>query len=139
MINQYKEILYPILLGTLLGAIGVFLMGYVAAIYIPEDFILWFGNNTVASIIISVVSQFAAFGILAILAGIILGRLSKKWFLNSIVCYIAFICYVSVGAAVVYGGGISSPFTSLSLHQLPAVLLLPTCLLLSTYLSAKKL
>ena len=100
--NQYKEVLYPVLLGTLVGAIGLVLMGYVAAIYIPENFILWIGNNTVASIVTSIISQFIAYGILAILAGAILGQLSKRWLLNSVVCYLALIFYLSVGLSLIH-------------------------------------
>lgn len=139
MLNQYKEIFYSMLLGTILGATGVFLMGYVAAIYIPEEFILWFRNNHLAHTLISFISQFLAFGIIAIVIGIILGRLSKKWFLNTLVCYLAFLIYLSVGTALVYGGEISNPFIGFSWYEMPSVLLLPACLLFSTYLSAKKL
>ena len=139
MLNQYKEIFYSALLGTIIGAVGVFLMGYVAAIYIPEEYILWFGNSQFAYSTINFISQFLAFGIISILTGTVLGRLSNKWFLNSLVCYLAFLFYLGVGTALVYGGEISNPFLGFTLYELPSVLLLPMCLLLSTCLSARKL
>jgi hypothetical protein len=139
MFSQYKEIIYSILLGTVLGAVGVFLMGYVAAIYIPEQYILWFGNNQLALVTINFISQFLGFGIIAIATGFVLGRLSKRWFLNSLVCYLAFLLYLSVGTALVYGGEISPPYVGFTYYDFPSILLLPICLFLSTCLTSRKL
>ena len=139
MFSQYKEIIYSILLGTILGVVGVFLGGYVAAIYIPEEYILWFGNIRLAMTTINLISQFLAFGIIAIVIGVVLGRLSKKWFLNSLMCYLAFLLYLSVGTAFVYGGEISTPYSGFTYYDFLSVLLLPTCLFLSTCLTSRKL
>jgi hypothetical protein len=139
MANQYREIFCSALLGTAIGALGVFLMGYIAAVAIPKEFILWFGNNELALLVINTISQFLAFGVTALIAGSILGRLSKLWLLNSLVCYLAFLFYLTAGVSLVYGGEISNPFPDFTFYHLPSLLLLPACLFASTYLSAKKL
>jgi hypothetical protein len=139
MVNQYKEIIYSALLGMALGALGVFLMGHIAAVAIPNEFFSWFENTELALFIINTISQFLAFGVIAIIIGTVLGRLSKRWFLNSLVCYLAFLLYLTVGTAMVYGGEISNPFSGFTFYNLPSLLLLPVCLLASTCLSARKL
>lgn len=139
MPSQLKGIIYASGLGISLGAIGVFIMGYVAAIAIPAELILWFGNNTLASISINFVSQFLAFGVLAIIIGIILGRLSKKWLLNSTACYIGFIFYTTIGLALIYQTQISNPYAGFTSYlYIPSIILTPLCLIGSTWLTAKK-
>jgi len=59
--------MYSIALGLCLVAIGVFLMGYVAAIAVLKEYILWFENNELARSTINVISQFLAFGVVAII------------------------------------------------------------------------
>jgi hypothetical protein len=139
MAIPYKEIIYSALLGSALGSLGVFLMGSIAAVAIPKEFFSWFGNVDLALFVISTISQFLAFGVIGIMIGTILGRLSKRWFLNSLVCYLAFLLYLTVGTAMIYGGDVTNPFSGLTFHNLPSILLLPACLLASTFLSARKL
>lgn len=139
MENQYKEIIYSALLGMVLGALGVFLMGYIAAVAIPKEFFSWFENTESALLVINSISQFLAFGVIAIITGTVIGRLSKRWFLNSFVCYMAFLLYLIIGTAIIYGGEVSNPFSGFTFHSLPSVLLLPVCLLASSFLSARKL
>ena len=139
MVNQYREITYSTVLGITLGVLGVFLMGYIAAFEIPKEFILWFQNTEIALLVINTFSQFLAFGVIAIVIGTVLGRLSKRWFLNSLICYLAFLLYLTVGTAMVYGGEVSNPFSGFTFYSLPSVLLLPVFLFISTYVSARKL
>jgi len=138
MVNQYKDIIYSALLGTALGILGVFLMGHIAALAIPRDFFLWFDNAELALSIINTISQFLAFGIIAIIIGTVLGRLSKRWFPNSVVCYSAFLLYLILGTALIDGGEIFNPFSGFTFYNLPSVLLLPACLMASTCLSARR-
>lgn len=114
-------------------------MGYVAAIPIPKEFILWFDDYELAHYTINFISQFLAFGTIAIGVGIVIGRLSKRWLLNSLVCYAAFLFYLSVGVALVSKTEISNPFLGLTFFDLPTILLLPFCLLISTCVTARKL
>lgn len=138
MDNKYQTGFYAALIGIILGAIGVHVMGYVAAVVIPVDFLFWFENEALASAAISFVSQFLGFGILAILLGLIVGRLSRQWLLNSVICYAAFVFYLSVGSALVYGGGITNPFAGLQSSDFFSFLIVPVCLLLATSLASKK-
>jgi hypothetical protein len=139
MVNQYKGIIYSALLGVALGALGFFLLGYIAAVAIPKDFFSWFENTELALSIINTISQFLSFGIIAMITGTVLGRLSKRWFINSLVCYLAFLLYLTLGIVMIYGGEISNPFSGFTFYNLPSLLLLPACLLTSTFLSARKL
>ena len=139
MPRQYKEIIYSTLLGTLLGIVGVFLMGFITAIAIPEAFFESIENTQLLLAAINVVSQFFGFGVIAIAIGTIIGRLSKKWLLNSVVCYLAFLLYLSVGTALIYGGEISSPYVGFTSYDFLSILLVPACLLMATLLSARKL
>ncbi len=139
MENNFKVIIYSIGLGLCLGAIGVILMGYVAAIAIPVECILWFDSNEIANAIIYFISHFLAFGTLAIATGMILGRLSEMWILTSVVCYASFLFYLSIGTSLVYKTEISNPFAGFTYFDLPTILLLPLCLFVSTWIAAKKL
>lgn len=138
MSNQNKAIFWSVLLGLSLGAIGVFLMGYVSAIAIPENMIRALGNQTTASMVISFIVHFISYGVLAIIVGFSIGNLSSRWMLNSVVCYIALLLYWSVGVSIVYGGEIVNPFFGFSLIDLPVYLTVPLCLLLCSRFTAKR-
>ncbi len=139
MLNQNKGILASFLAGVFLAAIGAHLMGYVAAIHIPENWISSSGDNALASRVISFVSQFIAYGIFALVVGAILGRFFKNWLLNSLVCYLGSIFYLTVGIAVVYKTEITSPYFLQSYQDIPSILILPICIIFSTWFTAKKL
>ena len=140
--NQSKAIPISILSGLILGLIGVHLMGYVAAIAIPKEYFLWFKENLfieLGMVILGVVEQFFGFGILALITGYILGKVTlSNWLANSIICYISVLLYFSVGSALVYGGSISNPFAGVSsLYFLPS-LVLPACLMATTYMASTR-
>jgi|TARA_B110000285_G_C14712322_1_gene418363 hypothetical protein len=133
------DIVYSVVLGILLGVAGVHLSGYVAAVAIPKDLLTVFSPE-ISVFIFSVLTQFISFGLLAIIVGIILGRRSSRWLYTSIVCYIAFILYLSVGVALVYDTEISNPYWGgLSYWWLAAsYLVLPICLFMPTFLVQKR-
>ena len=140
--NQSKAIPISILSGLILGLIGVHLMGYVAAIAIPKEYFLWFKENLfieLGMVILGVVEQFFGFVILALITGYILGKVTlSNWLANSIICYISVLLYFSVGSALVYGGSISNPFAGVSsLYFLPS-LVLPACLMATTYMASTR-
>lgn len=137
MPTRIKAVIYALALGVSLGSIGVLLMGYIAAIAIPAEWVLWFGNNDLAILSINFVSQLIAFGIITIVTGTVLGRISAKWLLNSALCYVGFLFYMSVGIALVYETEISNPYVGFGDLDLPAIIFLPLCLMVSTWLTAK--
>lgn len=138
MSNQVKGIIYSLVLGLALGVVGVYLMGYVAAIHVPVEWVLWFENQDLASRVITFVSQLLAFGIIAIIAGLILGRASDKWVLNSMLCYLAAMAYITIGTALIYKVEISNPYAGLGYLDIPTITLLPICLLISAWLSTRQ-
>ncbi|MFT6047187.1 MAG: hypothetical protein ACI9WC_002901 [Arenicella sp.] len=138
MKSQLNGIIYAIALGLFLGVTCVFFMGIVAAIVVPIELYRWLDNNQLAYYIVNFVSQLFGFGIIAISIGMLLGRLSKRWILNSLVCYAACVFYLAIGSALIYKAEISNPFSGITYFDLPAMLVLPFCLLISTYLTAKK-
>lgn len=140
--NNSKAIASPIFSGLMLGLIGEYLMGFASAIAIPTEYFLWFKENIFADlglIILSIAQNFMVFGLLALITGYLLSKLTPThWLTNSIICYLSVLLYFSVGSALVYGGAISNPFAGLSnLYFLPT-LVLPACLLASTYMASTK-
>lgn len=137
-----KAILTSIILGIIIGLVGMYLMGYIAAIAIPKEYFLWFEENLIiefGTVILLVLEQFFAYGILALGTGYILGKVTQSnWLANSVICYLSVLFYFSIGSSLVYGGSISNPFENVfSLYFLPS-LVLPTCLMLSTYIAYKR-
>jgi hypothetical protein len=139
MKSNVGNAVYSGVLGLLLGVAGVHLNGYVAAVTIPEDFFTAF-NPEITVFIVNVITQFISFGLLAMIVGAILGRLSSRWLFTSTVCYIAFMLYLSVGVAFVYSTEISNPYSGgLSYWWLTAsYLVLPICLFMATFLAKKR-
>ena len=140
--NQKKTLLISILSGLMIGFIGVYLIGYLAAIAIPKAYFLWFKENFSAElgmIIIGVVEQFLAFGILALIAGYFLGKVNRAtWLTNSITCYLSVLFYLSVGYSLIYDTSITNPFSGVSSLYFIPMLVLPFCLLISTYVASTK-
>jgi hypothetical protein len=137
--NQSKAIPISILSGLIIGLIGVHLMGYLAAIAIPKEYFLWFEENLfieLGIIILTITEHFLGFGILALITGYILGRLTlSNWLINSLVCYFSVLLYGTVGVAIVYGGPITNPFAGVSMLYSLSLLVLPVCLIASTYMA----
>lgn len=128
--------------GLILGLIGVHLMGYIAAIAIPKEYFLWFEENLFIELgffILGLVEQFLGFGILALITGYILGKVTlSNWLAYSLICYVSVLFYFSVGSALVYGSPISNPFAGISsLYFLPS-LVLPACLLMASYMASTR-
>lgn len=140
--NQSKAIPISILSGLILGLIGVHLMGYVAAIAIPKEYFLWFKENLLVElgmVILGIVEQFFGFGLLALITGYLLGKVTlSNWLVNSIICYFSVLLYFSVGSAFVYGGSISNPFAGVSILYLLPSLVLPACLIAATYVASTR-
>lgn len=137
MLRQIKGIIYSLLLGVSLAVVGVFLMAYVAAVAIAERFLLWFESMQLTLFLISTLSQFLAFGFLAILVGILIGRFSKQWLLHVVLCYLAFLLTIAVGIPLVSGDELSNPFSGLTIYSFPSVFVLPVCLFLTAFLTGK--
>jgi hypothetical protein len=140
--NQSKAIPISILSGLILGLIGVHLMGYVAAIAIPKEYFLWFKDNLfieLGIVILGIVEQFLGFGLLALVTGYVLGKVTlSNWLVNCIICYFSVLLYLSVGSALVYGGSISNPFAAASFSYLIPLFVLPTCLMAATYMASTR-
>ncbi|WP_057831439.1 hypothetical protein [Colwellia sp. TT2012] len=140
--NQSKAIPISILSGLILGLIGVHLMGYVAAIAIPKEYFMWFKENLfveLGMVILGIVEQFFGFGLLALITGYVLGKVTlSNWLVNSIICYLSVLFYFSVGSAFVYGGSISNPFAGVSILYFLPSLVLPACLIAATYIASTR-
>jgi len=140
--NQSKAIPISISSGFILGLIGVHLMGYIAAIPMPEKYFLWFKENLFVELgigILMMVEQFLAFGLLALITGYFLGRVTlSNWLSNSIICYFSVLLYISVGSTLVYGGSISNPFAGISSINFLSLFVLPICLIAATYMASTK-
>jgi hypothetical protein len=131
--------LSSIILGILLGAVGAHVTGYIAAIAISEKY-LTILSPEITNLITALITQFLGFGLLAIIAGKILGRISHRWLLTTGLCYAGYIFYLSIGTAFVYNTEISNPYIGLSYWWLwPSFFVLPVCLILSNFLTRKKL
>jgi hypothetical protein len=132
------DIVYSGALGLLLGIAGVYLNGHVAAVAIPKELLTVFSPE-ISVFIVSVITQFISFGLLAIIVGLILGRLSSRWLSTSTVCYIVFLLYLFVGVELVYDTEILNPYLgSLSYWWLASsYLVLPSCLFTSTLLAKR--
>lgn len=88
---------------------------------------------------IGVIEQFFAFGILALIAGYFLGKVTRStWLTNSIICYLSVLLYVSVGHALIYDTSITNPFAGVSSLYFIPMLVLPFGLLISTYVASTK-
>lgn len=138
MRHQVKGIIYSLLLGASLAVIGVSLMSYVAAVAIPERLLLLFESAQLTLLLIATLSQFLAFGFIAILVGILIGRFTKPWLLHAVLCYLAFLLTVAIGIPVVSGGEISNPFAGFTGYSFPSVFVLPVCLFLTAFLIRKE-
>lgn len=124
--------------GIAIGVIGLFLVGYLSAIAIPEPIFAQFDSSAVLFTIIGVISQFLAFGLFAIMFMVILGRTSDQWLLNSLVCYLGFLFYVGILEPLIQGYAVYNPLAGISYsYNFLSFAVLPICLLLSSYFMAR--
>lgn len=122
-----------IALGIALGAIGIVLIGYLAAVAIPVEFYLWFDQHSslkVARVLTAFSMQLLGFGVLAALLGQTLGK-TKHWLSNSLVSYLSMVVYVTVL-------GTGDTFNGLSIESTMFAIVPLASLLSSAYLSHKK-
>ena len=140
MTKQIKGIIYSIVIGFILGIFGTMLAGYVAAIAIPHDWVSALGSGQFATIVLATATQLFSFGVLALLAGQALGRLSNRWLLNSTICYLSLLFYMTIGSALISNSKIISlnPYSGLNAFDIPSLAILPLCLIFSTWFAAKK-
>jgi hypothetical protein len=117
-------------------------MGYVVAIAIPKEYFLWFKGNLfveLGMIILGILEQFSGFGILALITGYILGKVTlSNWLANSIIHYFSVLLYFLVGSALVYLGSISNPFAGVSSLYLLPLFVLPACLMAAIYMASTR-
>jgi hypothetical protein len=135
-----NQIVFPSALGVGLAVLGIYAMGYVAAIAVPEAFFLWFENQKLSLFVITFISQFLAFGLLALFVGSIIGRVSKRWLLSCLVGYTTFLLTVSFGVAQFYGEPVMLPFAGATLggYFWLESLIVPCCLMLTARLFASR-
>lgn len=131
-------------LGLITGLVGVYVMGNLAAIAIPEPVFEWLKVNlsvAIGMVVLDIVFQFLAFGILGILSGWLIGGLKNTdWRINTLVYYFFYLFYLTIGVALLYKAQIQAPASLTYLKQtlgLP-LLILPLCVVLAGYFSAKR-
>ena len=136
--DNWKLVLSSLLIGVIYGAICIYIMGYVAAIAIPKEFFELLGSK-LGYVTIGIINQFLAFGILAILTGYALGKMSSsRWLVSALSCFIGIQIYGSIGIAYIYDIDIIWPYSQMTLLLVPESLVMPICLFLSTYLTFKR-
>ena len=136
--EKWKLILTSLLIGMIYGAIGIYIMGYVAAIAIPKEFYELLGSK-LGYVTLGIVNQFIAFGLVAILTGYILGRISySHWLLSALTCFAGIHIYGSIVIAYIYDIEIIWPYSQMTLLLFPESLVMPTCLFLSTYMTSRR-
>ena len=138
-----KLTVLSILIGILVGVIGTFIAGFVLAVAIPRAYFTWFQEHLsfgVGFFILNVVEQVLSFGIIAAVAGYIIGRISlQKWPIYSGVGYISAALYIIVGNALIYNVPVLNPFVILgNLDYAVHIIMLPACFFLFAFLAVKR-
>lgn len=139
--EKVREYLLSAVLGLITGMVGAYLMGYLAAIVIPESVFQWLEENQsvlVGMVALDIIFQFFAFGVLGILSALLIARFQKNdWRINTL-AYYAF--YMTVVVAVIYSVQIqpivSLPYIKQTLG-LP-ILVLPLCLVITGYFANRR-
>lgn len=137
--EKVREYLLSAVLGLITGMVGAYLMGYLAAIVIPESVFQWLEENQsvlVGMVALDIIFQFFAFSILGILSALLIARFQKNdWRINTLAYYASYIFYMTVVVAVIYSVQIqpivSLPYIKQTLG-LP-ILVLPLCLVITGY------
>ena len=126
-----KAVILALLLGILIGTIGVFSLGYVAAVAIPRSYFDYLTELSTAHLILNIVQQFIGIGILGICAGLILGKVSpSNWMLTSLACYfgVQFYFFLLDGNLI-----LELPWSSLV-----PLMTLPLCIIIANYIMAHR-
>lgn len=116
--------LISVILGVALAIVGMVLMGFAAATYIPKEIILWFNNPAIAVNTIHSISLFLSFGILAIGIGIIIAKRNQQWFSHCLIALTSCIVVLSILDSNVGNFGlIQALLNNLSQFIIPALCL----------------
>lgn len=142
--EKVREYLLSAVLGLITGMVGAYLMGYLAAIVIPESVFQWLEENQsvlVGMVALDIIFQFFAFGVLGILSALLIARFQKNdWRINTLAYYASYIFYMTVVVAVIYSVQIqpivSLPYIKQTLG-LP-ILVLPLCLVITGYFANRR-
>ena len=143
--EKIREYLLSAALGIITGVVGVYLMGYLAAIAIPKSVFEWFDENLsilLGRVALDVLFQFLAYGILGILSGLLIGKVRKTdWRVNALVYYFSYIFYLTVGIALIYKVQIQPPVPSSYLKQTLGLpfLVLPLCIVIAGYYTSRRM
>jgi len=104
--EKWSKVLSAMAIGALVAAIGVVLMGYLAAVSVPREYISWFESEfglQVAMTLLYIVQQVLGFGLFLFAAGYVLTRQLSLSPLLATACTLAgFWLYSVVGVALVY-------------------------------------
>ena len=129
-------------LGIFIAYCGSFIMGYLAAIAISEEFMLWFKESLTISVglfVIGVLQHFFSFGLMGIFAGIILGiKVPTKWLMTSIICYLTVWLYFIIEWRIIRGFFEPLITTNTPWWQLMPISILPICLFMASYIVANR-
>jgi len=131
-----KSLLYSIIIGLTLTHIGVIIMGYLAAIAVPKEFFFGFSNPKSGLVFLDVVTHFLAFGLLAVTAGFVIGKISHQHCLRDILaCYASVLIYFSIGVSIIYDVSIMMPYQMAAYSYYIPPFIIPICLICGTHLS----
>ena len=126
-----KTIIVALLLGLLIGAVGSYCLGYLAAIAIPKSYFEYFTELSTALFLLDIIQQFIGVGILGICAGLILGKVSpSNWILTSVVCYF--------GVQLYFFSRSGNLIFELPWWSLVSLMTLPLCIIIANYLMAHR-
>jgi hypothetical protein len=135
-------IIFSIFMGFAIGLVGMYLTGYLAAVAISKEYFQWFEENLFVELghmLISIIQQFFAVGILGLTAGYLIGRFSPyTWKVNTMLCYLAFVFYLTVGVPVLFGTAMKNPIEGQAYWTLVPMLILPICISVAGYYSASR-
>lgn len=134
-----KSAVMSIVLGFIIGFVGVYFIGLLSAITISKGFFQWFEENLsleISFMLIHIVQGFIGFSILGLFAGYLIGRYSlQTWKKNVLLCYFAFIFYMTVGVSILYSVEVINPLSGQPYWALLPMLILPVCIWLASFLS----
>jgi hypothetical protein len=105
-------------IGVLVSAIGIVILGYLAAVAIPKEYFFWFQENLnlpIGFALLDIVQQSISFGVLLFSAGyLITKKLSLSPTVTAACLLTGFWLYAVVGSPLVYNVPISNPIPELN-------------------------
>jgi len=140
--EKYSKILLAVGLGVMVSAIGVVLMGYVAAVTIPKEYFSWFQSSLglqVAMTLLYAVQQIIGFGLLLFAAAYLVTRKLSLPPLLAIACLlIGFWFYSVVGVALVYNEPVGHLVSALHWSMVTLLIVHIACLALGAILGSRR-